>query len=181
MRKKKKGVVWYSDFVVGFTMFLVGILLATNYIRNNFVITREGVNDLTFAANTLSETLMRQGVPDNWNETNVFQIGLTDGNYNLNITKLQSLDNLSQDNYETSKRLVGSSFDYLIYFKNSEDVTQSFTSSTYIGYPGYNETNVFELANDIITISRYVVMKEESGGETSASIIKMIVHVWQNE
>ena len=139
---KKKSIIWVSDFILGLTMFTAAIVLSTVYMRNNFIFDKVGTNELTFSANSLSETLMREGIPNNWNKTRVVQIGISNPDYSLNKTKLKALKNLSQDNYENSKKLLGTKYNYLIYFKDNNNNSLEIESNTYFGHPDYNEFNI---------------------------------------
>ncbi|MBN2422444.1 hypothetical protein JXB41_04415 [Candidatus Woesearchaeota archaeon] len=176
----KKSQIWYTDFILGLTIFLIALLIAVKYISDNYILPREDTSEMVIVAQSVSESLMTKGVPESWNEENVIRIGITDGDYVINNTKLTAFSNLTQSDYEYTRSLLGSHrFEYLIFFKDNYNNTMNLTSE-YIGKPNITEYNIGSLdTEEIISIKRFIVLKQGEEENRTAQILEMNLYLWQ--
>ena len=174
----KKSQIWYSDFILGLAIFIIIFLVSVKYVTEHYTLARESSDEIIYTGKIISESIMSNGVPENWNQTNVFRIGLTNGNQILNLTKVYYFANLTETQYTRTKSLFGSRYDYLVYFKNNNNVTLNFTKK-YIGKPGQTRDSVISLdLKNLIKINRYIVLKRGQPNLT-AEIIEMNIFLWE--
>ncbi|MGM5485252.1 MAG: hypothetical protein ACQEP1_05270 [Nanobdellota archaeon] len=147
----KRAQSWYIDYTLSLALFIIAVLLFLYYMP-------EGNTDNTPAdSGILSDTLMTEGIPEDWNTTNLTTPGLITDN-KLDRNKLDMLRDLG---YNESRAYLPISSDYLIYFEN--------------GLEGLGKINRSELssleADNIVHVRRMVPYQ--------GRIIKMHVVVWE--
>ena len=160
---KKKAQSWYIDYIVGFIIFVLGMLIFLQYSPN---IIKSDLNEKILDSEILSDILISEGVPNDWNSTNYFQIGLTN-NYVLDLSKLKELKKL--DYYELKSSLpINSDF----YFQFNTNILLEEGEFVSYGKPGANKNNIKELfnPNQIISVERFIAHDGE--------IIKLELLVW---
>ncbi|MFH0874537.1 MAG: hypothetical protein V1859_01260 [archaeon] len=180
MQKQKKSQAWYMDFILGFTIFVLFTFITIHYLTDEYILPREESDSVLAATRHISDSLVSSGSPDNWTSDNVVRIGLTNGNHVINETKLESFLNLTTENYISTRAMLGTRFDYLVFFKDKFNNTLNLTGlgSLYYGKPGLSEESVLLLNPDTLySIERNLVLKK--GENNTAQIIIMHVYVWQ--
>lgn len=85
----KKAQVWYADFTIGLLLFLVVTVIYFQYTTNLSNQQETSLREMVLELKSVSSSLISPGYPDGWSESDVERIGLTDGNYRLNQTKLE--------------------------------------------------------------------------------------------
>ena len=167
--------IWYTDFVLGFTFFILIAIITLRLVSSNYILPTPDLDDIIHSSKKISESLVSAGVPDNWTLDNIVMPGLTDGDYVLSQTKLSLFKNLTQNNYTLTKFMFGSNYDYIVFFVDKNESVINLTDVRFYGKPGENSTTVLN-QNDIITLSRFLVYKDENN---TAQIIKMRLFVWR--
>jgi hypothetical protein len=109
MPKLLKGQLWYFDLIIALTIFILVIILSFKYLADY---SRDV--SITSEAETLSESLLSEGLPKEWDEDNVSIIGIMDDN-ELDLAKLSSLQNMS---YERAKTILSIRSDFSILILN---------------------------------------------------------------
>ena len=156
----KKAQAWGFDLFAAIIIFLFGILFFYFYTINYSNSGEENFSVLQREGETIADSLLSEGSPQNWNKTNLVRIGLiTDGK--INDTKLQHFYELARDNYALTKSLFRVNDDYYVSFQEPVNINSS--SVEFIGQQPASEEN-------IVKISRIVVYNN--------SIKTMNVHVW---
>jgi hypothetical protein len=180
MNHNKNAQIWYTDFIFGFTIFLLIVILSIKYVSDNYILPKEEVNEMIFEGRSISESLITEGFPESWNTTNVIRIGLTNGDYVLNISKLTFFANLTESDYSRTKSLLGTRFDFLVFFKNKNNITLNL-SSEFIGKSGVTESNLNSIENpdDLVNIQRYLIHKKGPLNNLSSEIIQMRIYLWK--
>lgn len=133
----KKTQMWFTDFVIGtliFTLMLIGYYTYTTNISKQDSLT---ANDLIADAESVSTTILLAGYPDNWDNTTVRSIGITNDNQRINKTKIINFAELS---YNKTKKLLGTIYDYLIFFTNENNTIINVEGICGIGKPEINVT-----------------------------------------
>ena len=118
----------------------------------------------------ISDNLISEGFPSNWNSSNVMTVGITDNNNQVNETKLQNLINI---NYDETRNLLRTKYDYYFFFKDQNgSVIKINSTEEGIGYPGVNSSNIeYQDIDDLIKLERILFFKNH--------MAKMVLYVWQ--
>ncbi len=154
-----KAQVWSLDAIIGVTIFTSAIILfyvyAVNFSDDAQVALTEMQNDGKF----VSSNLLSEGSPRNWNLTHVEVPGISNRN-RINQTKLDLLYLVNQD-YNKTKRLLNTRFDYYFFF--NQPLTANNTLLDGIGKPGLNRTTIISIENprNIVKTQRYVIYQNE--------------------
>lgn len=165
----RKSQIWSIEFIVALIIFISALFIFFKYSINLSNIQEITLKELVIDAKTVSNYLVSEGLPKDWNTSNVISIGLTDGNYQLNTTKL---GNFSQLDYITTKSMFSVVNDYYIFFTDKNDTTVIINEIEGIGKPGINRTNLdaLEDPSDVLKVFRFVLY--------NSTIIKMGIYVW---
>lgn len=165
--KKSKGQIFTIDYAIALIIFIFLILLSIKVIIG---IQPKYEYDTLIRENTyISEQLVKEGYPSDWNTTNVIIPGITD-NTRLNETKLSQLDNIT---YERLKTLMHTTSDFAFFFTNG---TQNLNISNCIhGHP-VETSSTCEI--NISSIEYSDLVKTERLLIHNSSIIKLVVYNW---
>ena|SRR3989344_3556486 len=111
--RKKRGQGWGFDAMVASMIFTVALttfyLFAINYGKSD----QNRFDDLARDANVLADTVLTEGVPANWDQTNVVAIGIITNN-KINETKLKNWYDLAQANYPATRVFFSTSVNYFV-------------------------------------------------------------------
>lgn len=109
-----RGQIWSLDFSVSIVIFLIvlipfmtmwGYMYAENEEKRVF-------DDMEMRAMSISDSLVRlEGVPKNWNETNVEVIGLASEENFLDSGKVESFESMS---YSRVRDVMTKRYDYYV-------------------------------------------------------------------
>lgn len=153
---KKDGQAWGFDLMIAFVIFIIGIIAFFLYALNYPTEGEEIIDALSYEANLIAENLLSEGHPKNWTVDNVEIIGLTN-NDRINQTKLNNFESLVISDYNLTKTLLNTRYDYYINIINSTD-------SKIIGQLPVDPTN-------LIKVARVSLYNNEA--------IQMDVYVWE--
>jgi hypothetical protein len=109
---------------------------------------------------TISNSLMSPGYPADWNTSNVQKIGLTDGNYRINQTKLENFGNIE---LTRARSIFDTRFNYYIQLRNQNGTTIPINGNLGIGTPANNTAK-------LVQITRVVIY--------NSSMIKLVIQLW---
>jgi len=152
MKNKKRAQAWGIDLFVGTMIFIVGILSFYIYSLNNPYEESAELNSLFYDGKIISQNLFSEGYPKNWTPTNVVVIGIL-SEKKINETKLEMFYNMSKTDYERTKRIFNTKYEY--YFFLSQNMTINSTSVKGIGLePG--------TPRDLIEITRLINYKNKA-------------------
>jgi len=148
-----KAQAWGFDLIIGVVIFLAGILFFYMYTVNYPTGEQEKYDGLLHEGELVSDSLLSEGSPENWNGTNVVRIGLvSDGR--INNTKLGYFTALAGSNYNLTKRLFRIRNEYFVFF--GDDVAGG------IGRPGDSAANLAKITrvtiydNNITTMNLHI-------------------------
>ena len=116
----KKSQVWFLDFIVGLLIFMIVIFIYYDYYSNLVDESEPAWEEIIIDSKSISSSLMSSGYPEDWNESNVSRIGILDGNYRINQTKIERFVSMP---YNTSRQLFNTWFDFYFFIedKNGTD------------------------------------------------------------
>ena len=139
LRRKSnaRAQMWFADFVVG--MMIFSFLLASYYIYTTNISKKDSVvmNDLIADAKTVASSLTSSGYPDSWNSNTVIRVGFTD-NYNRIDNDL--FREFTEIGYNKSRKLLGTTYDYFLFFVNESGDVQNVEGVCGTGNPEINIT-----------------------------------------
>ncbi len=128
--RSQKAQVFYTDFMVGLLIFAVALLIYIAYVSNYSVKNDGNFNEIVTSISTVSSSLVSAGVPSNWNLNNVESIGLTNNDHRIDADKLENFQDM---NYNTSKKLLSTKFDYVMFLEDNSGVVLSINGKCSIG------------------------------------------------
>lgn len=118
MKNTKKGQAWGLDLIVASILFLGGIIFFYTYSLNLSNESEDIFSKLAYDGNTMSEALLSEGSPQNWNLTNVEKIGLLSHD-KINETKLEMFYQLSVTDYQKTKSFFNIKYNYYLFFQKN--------------------------------------------------------------
>ena len=120
MYKEKRGQAWGFDLIIASVIFTTGIIIFYIYSINTVEETDLTINKLNYEGNIIANILLLEGKPKNWTESTVISPGILSKN-KINQTKMDLFYNLTQANYNKTKILFNTRYDFYISF--SKDIT----------------------------------------------------------
>lgn len=157
INETKFAQIWQFDFI--FALFLVIATVVVTYQYTTHTNPTETLDDLSSNAFYLSESLLGPGIPNNWNATNVEQIGLS-SNLTLDKRKITELykmpDTLRRLKFGVDQNV------YLVITNRSQNLT--FNGKDYVGAPLIN-------ARQSAIATRYAVL--------DGYLVTLQVMVWE--
>jgi len=142
--RNKKAQGWGFDLIIGLTIFLFGILFFYLYVINIPLSEKDDYDALRDEAAVIANSLVSEGSPTDWDETNVVRIGLLTGK-RVDEDKWHAFDLID---YDRARVLLRATDNFYVYFNND---TSDFRGK-YLD--GSNES--------VIRVTRVVVRNNES-------------------
>jgi len=133
--RKIKAQIWFTDFVIGTLIFTVTLIVYYSYIANISKQDTLVAEDLIGNAEFVSTSLLLSGFPNDWDNTTVQSIGITNDNQRINKTKILNFEKLP---YNKTKKLLGTIYDYFVFFTNENDTLINVEGICGIGEPSVN-------------------------------------------
>jgi len=153
----RKAQIFFIDFLIAIMIFSIIVFLYYSYY-GNLIQDPEGVlEEMILDAKGISTSLMSTGLPAGWKATNVQRIGLTENNFRLNKTKLNSFVNLS---YANATRTMSTRFE-VYFFLEDENSTRSYI---------FGQAPVDQ--KYLVQIIRLVILDSD--------VYRMVLHLWQD-
>jgi len=150
-----KAQMWFADFVIA---SVIASLMVISYYTYTTNLSKEDVgllDELVADTKTVSSSLTSAGYPANWDTNTVTRIGFTD---NYNRIDNDKFGEFVKINYNKSKKLLGTIYDYFLFFVNESGDVQNIE-----GYCGTG--NADALANYDINAA-YYYEGDTAGGES---------------
>jgi len=166
---EKKGQFNFLDFITGVIIFAILLTIFFKY-SSNITKSQEGITGLAVEGRIISDDLLSEGFPSNWNSSNVVIIGITENNNQINETKLQEFINLS---YAETRNLFRTKYYYYLIFKDQDDsVINASPTQEGIGHPGINYSNIDNIdTKKLVKIERIVFFRNQ--------MAKMVLYLWE--
>ncbi|MEM0465879.1 MAG: hypothetical protein QXW97_04245 [Candidatus Pacearchaeota archaeon] len=165
--KYNKAQAWGMDIIIAIIIFSIGILIFFIYSANHSLESKEKLDLLSSDGNFIMKNILSEGYPSNWNQTNVIKIGIINNN-KIDEEKLEKFYNLCQTDYNKTKLLFNTKYDYLFYFQNMEINSNKIEG---IGKPGINISLISDKATDLIKITRLTIYKDKP--------ITVYLYIWE--
>jgi hypothetical protein len=157
-KKNKNAQSWGMDLAIASVIFVFGIIILYVYSMNNPNEAKMNLEDLSYQAEGISNIILSEGYPNNWNITNVVRIGILDNDSKINQTKLNQFYNLTIDNYGQTKIWFNTKYDYTFCFPNHIMMINSTSAAPYncTGKPGNINPNSIT-ARNLFKVTRFVI------------------------
>ena len=182
MAARKKAQMWIADLVISVIMFTAASLVAFTIILNSFSL-GSNFDSVKKDAVRISEYILSEGTPIDWNETNLIRPGFLSDN-RINETKVYRGMNLTNSSYGAVKSLLQTQNDFMVVFKNSTGQIIPFQDYCSFGDPWAaldytaNSTTLdcqavnftLEDYDNLIKLTRYTVYDSQ--------LVAMEVYVW---
>ena len=136
LKSIRKSQIWFTDFAVALFIFILVLITYYNYTTNASKADSSVMHSLLGESEAISSSLLLGGYPDNWTNQTAVRLGLTNSNHKINESKLSRLKDV---NYTSAKKLLGSAYDFFIFFENIDG--DIINIGTECGY-GSSEINV---------------------------------------
>lgn len=163
--KNKKGQAWGMDLIIAVVIFSVALSAIYFYSINDNRSNQENTDTLFYDGGKISDSILSEGSPSNWESGNVLQIGiLEDGK--ISSDKLEKFYNLD---YERSRSIFNTRHDY--YFFLRDPMLIGGLEVDGFGKPGVDRNTVS--AKSLIKITRIVVYNNR--------IMPAYLYVFDNE
>lgn len=162
----KKAQIWTVDFILGVSMFV--LLLVTGLSLFLSINTDTNFEDATREAIYVSNILMSEGSPSNWNSSTVISPGLLSDGV-LNNTKLEYF---SEFNYDELKSFFALRNDFSFFFRDDTGFINTGSCSYGYDFPNDNCDPLFDELDyeNLIVINRFVAV--------NSSIKNLVLYVW---
>jgi hypothetical protein len=164
-KKNKYGQAWGVDLMVAMIIFSVGIIVFLIYSVNYSRDMKENYEVLAYEGKIVSDSILSEGYPVEWNSENVVRIGILSEN-KIDQNKLDEFYNLAQMNYTLTKRLLNTRHNY--YFLVEGNITVNSEEVEGFGEPGINSNNIS--AKNLVRISRATIYKNKP--------VTIYVYIW---
>ncbi|MFA5060867.1 MAG: hypothetical protein WC494_00950 [Candidatus Pacearchaeota archaeon] len=161
----KRGQAWGVDLIIAMIIISIGIIFFLLYSSNNFISSKESYEIIYYEGKSISDKILSEGYPKNWNSSNVVSIGLTTNN-KIDQDKLEEFYEMSQKDYPRTKKIFGTKYDY--YFSVEGNLTVNSTEIQGFGKPGVNITEINP--KNLIKINRISIYKNK--------LVKISVYIW---
>jgi len=175
-RTGKNAQAYMMDFVLAITIFVFCLLIYYKTAPNIQINAIDSYEDAYLDIKTLASAIISDGSPNDWTDANVVRIGIMNANV-VSEEKVWKFRNMSVDNYQGTKGLLGIRSDYVIYFMDKNSKYLNINGSGLIGHSsvakvaGLDITNVSDIdAENRVKIERILFYNE--------SPIKMVIYTW---
>jgi len=154
----KRGQVWQLDFLFAIVISSITLILFVNFALEQT--TSTDISDLSLQASAMSESLLTQGLPTNWDKSTVRSIGILDASGRGDTIKIESFFNMTPNEYRLL--LTQRNFYHIQLLQN--DLPLTIGGKNFVGF---NKTD----ANSAITVSRFLLYE--------GAVTKIEVSVWK--
>ena len=120
--KITKAQIWFTDFVIGILIFSFALISYYTYTTNISKQDTSAMDQLVTDIKTVSTSLTTEGFPSDWNANTVIRIGFTDNSNRIDNTKF---DEFNKIDYNKTKKLLGTIYDYFLFFVNESGDVQN--------------------------------------------------------
>src|SRR3989338_870065 len=162
----RKGQTWGLDLIMAVFIFVIGVFVFLIYSINYSCEATETFEKLSYDGEIIMKSVLSEGSPKGWDESNVKVIGVISDN-KINQTKLEQFYNFTLSDYDKTKIVFNIKYDYYLTFK--ENITLHGNQVEGIGHPNISLNNID--SNNLIKITRFSIYNN-----TPATIY---LYVWE--
>ncbi len=169
-RFEKKGQVWTADFIIGFMLFIIMMLISVRVLLDIYPTTEDTM--VYRDAVHLSDGLLGGGFPENW-ETDINSVVMP-GIAEYNRINTEKLSKFKDIDYYSTKTLLHITSDYIFFIRNGTTIIN--TGQCIYGYNLSTDANCTPILSseyyDTLTrIDRVVIY--------NSSVVMMTIYAWE--
>ncbi len=112
---KKRGQAWGLDATVAAMIFIAGVVIFYLYVINYKTSEGNEIEMARFESEIVASGFLSEGTPSDWDENTVTRLGVLSED-KIDELKIARFYNLTQSDYERTKRLFGTRYDYGLTF-----------------------------------------------------------------
>ena len=179
--RSRKSQVWISDYTFSLLLFILAAIISVKIIVNSFAMNTDFIQ-LKDDATKISEMLLSEGYPVDWNNETVIRPGLLTGK-RLDPDKVAKAINLS---YSALKPKLQTRYDFIVIFEEPGGDMIEFGNNCTIGSPDVpvNQSGtppavdchnlLFDTVkhDNLVKLSRLIIY--------DSRIIRMVVYTWSS-
>jgi hypothetical protein len=187
-KANKKSQVWVSDYIIGLLLFVLAIIFSVKIIINSFS-TNVAFNEMKNDASKISEILLSEGYPPDWNIqntqncTDIIRLGLLTAK-RLDSEKVLQAMNATYISYDSLRTKLQAKHDFVVIFENTtngdmiefgDDSFCTIGSSSVTINKGspvdcHNISFTSISYKNMVRLSRFIIY--------NSTIIRMVVYTW---
>lgn len=142
--------------MVGLFIFITIIVVFYQYYGNFVDESEADWQEIIIDSKAISSALISGGYPAGWTNEIVSVLGVTDGNYRINSTKMQMLKNMT---YKEAKNVMKTRFDFYFFIEDK--------NGTVIDFAGLNATD----PSFLVQTTRFAIY--------NSSVSRMVLYIWK--
>ena len=170
----RRAQAWYLDVVMALFIF-ASAMVAYHYFSINIDSAKnDRFKEMSFAADALSSTLLKEGYPVQWNSLDVVRIGITHNDQKIDPQLWMEFTGL---NYTQSKQLLGMTYDFLVFFEDAQGNITKIGPMCAAGMPSINFTAYDTTCSAPIIAKVENLLASERYVFAQGQILKMKVYV----
>jgi len=186
-KANRKSQVWISDYIIGLLLFVLAIIFSVKIIINSFS-TNVDFNEMKNDASKISEILLSEGYPPDWNIqntqncTDIIRLGLLTEK-RLDSDKVSKAMNTSYCNYTSLRTKLQAKHEFVVIFERPDGDMLEFNDSCTLGSSTVTINKKAGPPVDCHNISFTPVsysnmVKLDRILVYNSSIIRMVVYTW---
>jgi len=134
----RRGQIWTVDYTVGLLLFLIALVALVTVLAKTSLL-KDSFSDVLRSGDAVSEQLMGTGYPADWRSDDVLALGILTGN-ELSQRKTERLLALSQEDYDVTKRLLNTQYEYAFTLSTRNGTLVPILDACVVGSPAVTET-----------------------------------------
>lgn len=176
-----KAQAWFTDFIIAMMIFAASLTIYFVYTTNLSKEDTSLLNELISDVKSVSSSLVSEGYPLDWNNETVKKIGITNKYQRLDTLKLNNFANLP---YNYSKQILGTTYDYLLFFEEGNGSVLNVEGFCFKGPQKNISTNATcainattiadKNINRLVKIDRFLTYTNIN----RTDVIKMVLYIW---
>ena len=171
----KEAQVFYGDAFLGFTIFTVAVVTFFALSGNSSYSEGRVLDALVSDAESVSDSLVSEGIPPDWTPGTVAIIGLTDGAFRVNYTKVSMFYGMS---YNSTNSLFGTNANYLIFVKDKDGNVLPFGSCAFTNADIVVNNITPYLCQNVTAPSASQLVSSERLSFYNSKFVKIVVYAW---
>ena len=162
----KKAQAWGFDMMIASMIFISGIIIFYVYSLNYPKESQETLDQLFSEGDFITESLLSEGLPPNWDENSVIRIGIITNN-KINDSKLEKFyllanSQLNPQGYAKAKSVLNTKYNFFMNFSEQMVINSNPVNGVGKSFDGEQTKNIIKITratiyqNKIVSLNLYV-------------------------
>lgn len=166
-----KGQVWTIDFMLSILILVIALVIFGRTMINLSISGNEDVRPLLLEGRVISDSLISEGYPVDWNSSSVSKIGLT-SDKRINQSKVSAFYSMTYSDAKTSFNIP---FDFFVFMLGEDGNLISIDSSYGLGH---NLVNATQDSVDLGGVEFDRLVKINRITIYDSKIVNLVVYLW---